>query len=317
MSGEGVVAQSLRRQFGGRVAVDGVDLRIDRGEILALVGPNGAGKTTTVRMLAALLRPSAGTCLVNSYDVVRQADQVRRSVGVMTDVPALYADMVLRSYLLWFARLYELPRLMGVSRADALIDQFDLTPWRHAPLATLSRGMQQKVALARSLLHEPVVLLLDEPTATLDVEATFALRELFRTLKASGRAIVLCTHNLAEAERVADSVAILIHGRIVHRQRRSDEAAARYRIRLAAAAPIDLNVLTAVPGLEPSSLRRVDDGIEYATRSPRETNPHVAAALVAAGAGLIELAPAAASLEEIYLRKLQEVRHPNGSAHRG
>lgn len=302
-----MVAQSLRRRFGSRVAVDGVDLRIHPGEILALLGPNGAGKTTTVRMIAALLRPSAGVCSVNGYDVVEQADHVRRVVGVMTDVPALYAEMVLRGYLLWFAGLYGLSRPAATARTDALIEQFDLSAWQDDPLASLSRGTQQKVALARALLHDPLVLLLDEPTANLDVDATLALRTLFRTLKDSGRAMVLCTHNLAEAEKVADAVVVLVNGRVAHHQRLHDNRMARrYRIRLTGAERIDLASLETIRGLEPGSVERTNDGFAYATRSPEETNPRVAAWVGEAGAGLVQLAPATGSLEEIYLRTLQE-----------
>jgi ABC-2 type transport system ATP-binding protein len=315
---DGVAAQSLSRRFGARVAVDQVDLHVRPGEILALLGPNGAGKTTTLRMVAALLRPSGGTCRVNGYDVVAQADQVRQITGLMTDVPALYGDMALRAYLIWFAGLYGIAETAARVQADALIDQFGLAAWNAAPLATLSRGTQQKVALARSLLHDPHVLLLDEPTASLDVEATLGLREVFRTLKESGRAIVLCTHNLAEAEKVADSVAILINGRIAHQQRlRADGTPRTYRLRLASAAPIDLSLLQTVPGLEGGSVCWRGSGvIEYATRVPEEANPRVAAALVGHGAGLVELAPGRESLEEIYLRKLQEAGHAHHQTHR-
>jgi ABC-2 type transport system ATP-binding protein len=315
---DGVVAESLSRRFGARVAVDHVDLRIAPGEILALLGPNGAGKTTTVRMIAALLRPTAGRCRVAGYDVVRDADQVRQIIGLMTDVPGLCGEMELRAYLLWFAGLYQIPARMVDARVDAVIDRFGLSDWGRSPLSSLSRGTQQKVALARSLLHDPQVLLLDEPTASLDVEATLALRVLFRTLKEARRAIVLCTHNLAEAEKVADAVAILINGRIVYRQRLADAGAPQtYRVRLAPSAPVDLAVLGTVSGVEGGSVRwRAPGAIEFATRIPEETNPRVAAALVSAGVGLVELARGGESLEEIYMRSLQEAGHANDPAHR-
>lgn len=317
MSEDAVVAQSLRRRFGSRIAVDGVDLLVRTGDILALLGPNGAGKTTTVRMIAALLRPSAGSCVVHGYDVVGQADRVRRIVGIMTDVPALYADMTLRAYLLWFAGLYNLPHATAAARTEALIETFELSEWREAPLASVSRGTQQKVALARALLHDPLVLLLDEPTAGLDVETTLALRALFRTLKEAGRAIILCTHHLAEAEKVADAVVMLVNGRGVHYQRLSaDGTLPRYRVRLTGPPLSDLTALSTVPGLQPGSLHRTDEGIEYGTPSPEKTNPRVAAALIAAGMGLVELVPIRDSLEEIYLRQLQEAGVADGSADR-
>ncbi|MGH2348989.1 MAG: ABC transporter ATP-binding protein, partial [bacterium] len=281
-------------------------------------GPNGAGKTTTVRMIAALLRPTAGRCWVAGCDVVKDADQVRQIIGLMTDVPGLYGDMELGAYLRWFAALYGIPEWRAGARVDALIDRFGLSERRRSLLSSLSRGTQQKVALARSLLHDPQVLLLDEPTASLDVEATLALRALFRTLKEARRAIVLCTHNLAEAEKVADSVAILINGRVVYRQRLQEDGAPRiYRARLAAAASVDLAAIATVKGVEGGSVRSRGPGvIEFATRIPEETNPRVAAALVQAGCGLVELGLGGEPLEEIYMHKLQEAGHANDPAHR-
>ncbi len=212
----GIQAVGLTRRFSHQVAVDHINLVVRRGEILAVLGPNGAGKTTFVRMAAALLRPTEGSCRVGGFDVRAEPDRVREVVGLMTDLPGLYPDMKLRPYLRWFGGLYRLPAQRVRTRVDDLIDTFGLAAWADESLGSLSRGTQQKVALARCLLHDPPVLLLDEPTSALDVEATIALRETFRSLRRRERTVVLCTHNLSEVEKVADSVAFLIAGRIVH-----------------------------------------------------------------------------------------------------
>lgn len=301
-----IEAVGLTRRFGQKTAVDHVDLQVRPGEILALLGPNGAGKTTTVRMLAALLRPSGGTCRVAGSDVITQPEAVRRSVGVMSDEPGLYGEMRLQDYLAWFASLYRFPAANARRRVDDLIMQFGLDACATAALHTLSKGNQQRVALARALLHDPTVMLLDEPTAALDPQATVALRALFRSLRESGRTIVLCTHNLQEAEKVADTVAIIAAGRIVHHQSLTPTPWQRFQAVIQRDGAIDALSIEQVTGVQPGSVR-IDGGsrtVEYATATPDATNPVVARLLVERGVGLVRLQEQAESLEEIYLNCL-------------
>jgi ABC-2 type transport system ATP-binding protein len=308
-----VVAVELTRRFGSRVAVDGVTLTVARGQILAVLGPNGAGKTTTVRMLSGLLRPTAGGAEVAGFDVGTQPEEVRRRVGLMTDVPGLYAEMQLRAYLRWYGRIYGLSAGRAASRVDELVDVLGLTDWAHSALAALSRGTQQKVALARCLLHDPEVLLLDEPTAALDVEATIGLRTLFAGLKDAGRAIILCTHNLAEAERVADTVAILIGGRIVHMQSLREAGSWRQcSIRLTNPSGLDVGAIAAVPGIDPRSLRLENGTLMFACHDPVRTNPAVVALLVQQGCGVVQVEERAPSLEALYVSHLREAGRANG-----
>ena len=199
-------ASGLGRRFGSLVAVDGISLDIADGTLLALLGPNGAGKTTTVRMLSGLLAPSVGSAAVAGCDVASDPAGVRARVGLVTDVPGLYDQMTPLAYLQFFGRLYGLDAASQSSRIDDLLRMFELYERRHDRMVTFSRGMQQKVALARALLHEPAVLFLDEPTAGLDPLAARAVRELIQRLKHARRSIVLCTHDLDEAERLADQV---------------------------------------------------------------------------------------------------------------
>src|SRR5438874_2186665 len=210
-----IEAGNLRRMFGTFVAVDDISLRVPEGTLLALLGPNGAGKTTTVRLLAGLLAPSGGEASVAGCDIRTEPEKVRARVGLVTDSPGLHDQMTPVAYLDFFGRVYGLDAAERARRTDELLDLFELRGFRKTRMSGFSRGMQQKVALARALLHEPAVLFLDEPTAGLDPLAARVVRELVVRLKHASRSIVLCTHDLDEAERLADTVAILRHGRIV------------------------------------------------------------------------------------------------------
>ncbi len=210
-----IEATGLTRRFGAFTAVSGLSLRVETGHILALLGPNGAGKTTTIRMLAALLAPSEGEARVAGFDVRRQGTQVRASIGLVTDAPGLYEQMPVYDYLDMFGTIYGMSPAERRRRIAELLAFFDLEPHHGQRMVGFSKGMKQKVALARALMHEPPVLFLDEPTAGLDPMAARSVRELILGLKRSFRAIVLCTHDLDEAERLADAVAILRAGQIV------------------------------------------------------------------------------------------------------
>ncbi len=210
-----IEAHGLTRRFGNFTAVDSISLRVPAGAILALLGPNGAGKTTTVRMLAGLLAPTEGEATIAGFDVRRNPAAVRASVGLVTDAPGLYEQMNVVAYLHFFAAIYGMRAPERTRRIDALLDLFDLGEHRKERMSGFSKGLKQKVALARALLHEPTTLFLDEPTSGLDPLASRAVREMIVGLKQSSRSIILCTHDLDEAERLADEVAILRHGRIV------------------------------------------------------------------------------------------------------
>jgi ABC-2 type transport system ATP-binding protein len=271
------------------VAVDDVSLDVADGTLLALLGPNGAGKTTTVRMLSGLLAPSHGSASVAGCDVAEDPAGVRARVGLVTDVPGLYEQMSPDAYLQFFGRLYGLDAAARAARIDSLLGMFDLAPRRRERMVTFSRGMQQKVALARALLHEPSVLFLDEPTAGLDPLAARAVRELILSLKHARRSIILCTHDLDEAERLADQVAILQGGRIlaldapeVLRQRASPET--HVKVTLAPPFPV-----SAPDGL-----------LEFRTAEPAVANPKVIADLVAAGGRIVSVTCSTRTLEDVY-----------------
>jgi len=319
-----IEARGLRRVFGRLVAVEGVSLQVPEGTILALLGPNGAGKTTTVRMLAGLLAPTGGEATVAGWDVRRQPAAVRASVGLVTDSPGLYDQMTPQAYLTFFGRVYGLDEPDLQRRIDHLLGLFALQSVRRVRMAGFSRGMQQKVALARALLHEPSVVFLDEPTAGLDPLAARVVRELIVGLKHARRSIVLCTHDLDEAERLADCVAILSHGRIVAsdspaalRARASRET--HVEVALARPLPSALDVLGALDGvieprLEPSPLGLAGGRLSYRTTAPEATNPLVIAALVGAGAAVVSVTGTLASLEDVYASALGQATAEVGQA---
>jgi ABC-2 type transport system ATP-binding protein len=187
-------------------AVDGLTMQVHEGEVFGFLGPNGAGKTTTVRMLACLIAPTSGRAWVNNLEVGGVDQQIRAQVGILTESPGLYERLSARQNLEFFAELYGVKDAKG--QAEKYLRLLDLWDRRDAEANTLSKGMRQKLAIARALLHEPPVLFLDEPTSALDPEAAKTVRDFIETLRGQGRTIFLCTHNLDEAERLCDRIAV-------------------------------------------------------------------------------------------------------------
>jgi ABC-2 type transport system ATP-binding protein len=203
-----LAADRLTRAFGDRVAVRDLSLSVAAGEIVALLGPNGAGKTTTMRMLAGLIFPTAGTITINRARIsAATADAARRSIGLLTETPGLWERLSVRTNLLTFARLHSLDN-PGAQVTRAL-EQVGLEDRADEVAGNLSKGLKQRVAIARALIHRPAVVLLDEPTAGLDPASARHVRDLIAGLRTDGRAVLVSTHNLAEAEALADRIAVL------------------------------------------------------------------------------------------------------------
>ncbi len=210
-----IQCEDLSKHFGSFKAVEAINLDIRPGEVLAILGQNGAGKTTTVRMLTSILSPTRGWAKVAGYDVTKDHDLVRASTGVLNEMHGLYGRMTAIEYLDFFGQVYSLSSEQRKKRSHELLEYFGLAYAAHRRSGEYSKGMRQKLALARALIHEPPVLLLDEPTSAMDPESAQLVRIEIARLKSSQRTIVICTHNLIEAEMLADQIAIMYHGRIL------------------------------------------------------------------------------------------------------
>ena len=320
-----IETHALTRRFGTFTAVSQVSLRVPDGAILALLGPNGAGKTTTIRMLSGLLAPTEGNATVAGYDIRREADAVRACVGLVTDVPGLFEQMRAPAYLDFFGSIYGLSSAERTRRIDELLDFFDLTTHRNEKMTGFSKGMKQKVALARALIHEPAILFLDEPTSGLDPLAARSVRELIVGFKRSNRSIILCTHDLDEAERLADQVAIIRQGHIVALDtpsslRRQATGETSVQIEFVGACPLPLETLTVIDGAHnphlqekktTGSLSTITQStefiLEYQTPQPKITNPQILTQLVMAGAQIVTVTCETRSLEDVYASAMGDV----------
>jgi ABC-2 type transport system ATP-binding protein len=312
-----VRTDGLVKRYDSTLAVAGVDLTVDRGEIYGIVGPNGAGKTTTLRMLATLLRPSAGTAEIDGWSVTQDPDQVRRVLGFMPDVFGVYDDMKVWEYLDFFARCYGLPAARRRRMIGDLLELVDLGDKRDDYVQTLSRGMEQRLCLAHALVHDPGVLLLDEPASGLDPRARVELRELLRELRSLGKTILISSHILPELEELCTSVAIIDRGQVLAQGRVSDiERRLRFgavlRVRLLAegeALEAARERFAADPDVASAAI--LDDGtIELGFRGDDAATARLLSESVAAGLPIVSFARAASDLEELFLQVTSPDREP-------
>jgi ABC-2 type transport system ATP-binding protein len=283
--------------------VDRVTLAVPAGEILVLLGPNGAGKTTTVRMLASILKPSEGWARVAGFDTLRDARQVRHAVGLLTEFPGLYLRMRAGEYLTFFGELQGLSSSQVRRRIDGLAERFGLADARDQRLAEYSKGMRQKLALIRAMLHDPEVLLLDEPTSAMDPHSAKQVRDAILELRRDWRTVLLCTHNLTEAELMADRIAIIRRGQIV-----ALDTPARLKVQLLGPPLLEVRLAHSLDGFLPelTDLVQVEsagqDWFRYRTPSPEITNPALLTRLAGLDAKVLTLSEVPRSLEDVYLR---------------
>ncbi|MHC4605861.1 MAG: ABC transporter ATP-binding protein [Planctomycetota bacterium] len=211
-----IEADKVTKRYGSTLALNNLKLEVEDGDMFGLIGPNGAGKTTLIRIAATLLKPSKGTVRVGGKDVQKHADAVRRMIGYMPDFFGVYEDMRVREYLEFFASTYGIRRHKRKQVVDGVLDLTDLAGKRSAMIGTLSRGMQQRLGLARVLVHEPKVLLLDEPASGLDPRARIEIRALLKELRTMGRTILISSHILADIADLCNKIALIEKGRLVY-----------------------------------------------------------------------------------------------------
>lgn len=305
-----IETNDLSKQFNNEFwAVDAVTLCVEPGKILALLGQNGAGKTTTVRMLTALLRPTRGWARVAGYDVIKNPQEIRANVGVLTEQHGLYVRMTGAEYLEFFGKAYGLERGARKARSDYLLQYFGLAAAAQRRCGEYSKGMKQKLALARALIHDPPVLLLDEPTSAMDPESSRLVRDEIARLRSSQRTIIICTHNLAEAEALADTVAIIYRGQILlsgtlDELKRTVLGPVEYEATFAH--DFDAGDLILPDGV--TLAWRGANCLRFRVETPQTANPLLVTTLTSRNAPLVSFQEVPRRLEQVYLKTMADAQ---------
>ncbi len=303
-----IETHELTKDFGDFRAVNKLSLKVKSGEVMAMLGPNGAGKTTTVRMMTSILKPTSGWAKISGFDVVEQAESVRSNVGVLTEQHGLYERMQGLEYLDFFGRIYGLSSTVRHTRSQNLMERFGLGDALNKRLGEYSKGMKQKLALVRAMLHNPPVLLLDEPTSAMDPLSAKLVRDAIIELQRDEeRTFLITTHNLTEAQLLADRIAIIRHGRLIA-MGTFDELAQSF----AGQPRMELRVNGSLNGLakDLSDMIEVEaegsDWLRFKVDDPYVTNPELMNKLVAMGVQVVTLSSMTKSLEDIYLQVVKE-----------
>jgi len=289
-----IETHALTRTFGGLTAVDGLSLEIPSGTVFGFLGPNGAGKTTTVRMLAGLIAPTSGSAQVAGRTVGRENEAIRRSIGILTETPGLYDRLSAWQNLVFYARLYDLDAKRAAVQTELYLRQLDLWDRRNDKVGGFSKGMRQKLAIARALLHEPPVVFLDEPTSGLDPEAARTVLNFVKTLRAEGRTIFLTTHNLPEADELCDLVRVDTPNRL-----REGLFGRGVSVRLAGEAQPFVAAARALSFVRDAAAN--DGSLSVSLDDPDRQSPLLVEALIKAGAQIRSVEPIAHSLEDVYM----------------
>jgi ABC-2 type transport system ATP-binding protein len=299
-----IEAIGLGKRFRALTAVHDLSFVVGDGEIFGILGPNGAGKTTSVRMLSGLVAPSEGTAVINGHRLGEASQHIRAITGILTEAPGLHDKLTARQNLGYYGRLYGLRGAELRRAVDRYLEVVGMAGTGDRRVGGFSKGMRQKIAIARALLHEPEVIYLDEPTSGLDPSAAKTIRDFVATLRDAGRSIVVCTHNLDEAERLCDRIGIM-SGTLLQvdtpaaLRRRNGSASIRIELVGARSPSSFLDLLGALPYVE--GARATDGALMVEVRDPRSDNPDLVRALVEAGARITGVREEAASLEQVYL----------------
>ena len=305
-----IVVEGLRKDFRSLTAVHDMAFTVGDGEIFGLLGPNGAGKTTTVRMLAGLITPTAGTATVNGHSLGEGSQRIRAFTGILTESPGLHEKLTARQNLAFYGRLYGLRGSRLRQAVERYLGVVEMTAHADRRVATFSKGMRQKIAIARALLHEPEVIYLDEPTSGLDPSAAKTIRDFVASLRSLGRSIVVCTHNLDEAERLCDRIGIM-RGTLLRvdtpagLRRHGRTSTVRVQLNGARGPDSFIGRLAELPFV--SGVQTKDGTLVVEMADPPRETPDLVSALVAAGARITAVSEEAPTLEEAYLALVGEV----------
>jgi ABC-2 type transport system ATP-binding protein len=302
-----ITTENLTKKFGELTAVDRLSLEVCQGEVFGFLGPNGAGKTTSIRMLTSLIAPTSGSAVVNGFPVGKEDQSIRRTVGILTETPGMYDHLSAEYNLRVYAKLYEVQDVSG--QVEKYLKMLDLWDRRHDEAGSFSKGMKQKLAIARALLHEPPLLFLDEPTAGLDPESSRLVRDFIRELRTEGRTIFMCTHNLDEADRLCDRVGVFKTRLLVvdSPERLRTQLFGRkvvFHLRQADKGMADL--VKEIPYVQET--RVLDNKLVVTLDDPEAHNPEIVRVLVGAGAKIQFVGELRRSLEDVYIHLMNETQ---------
>jgi ABC-2 type transport system ATP-binding protein len=305
-----IETDDLSKKFGDFWAVDGVNLSVKPGQVLALLGQNGAGKTTTVRLLTSVLLPTRGTAIICGHDVIKQPEKVRSVVGVLTEQHGLYLRMTGLDYLDFFGRVYRIDPATIATRSRRLMELFGLEQAATKKIGEYSKGMRQKLALARTLIHEPPVLLLDEPTSAMDPESARLVRDSLASLRSTNRTIIICTHNLMEAETLADCIAIVYRGHIL-----MNGTVDELKLRLLGPVEYEAQIRGEWP-IKPIKLPKgitmvheSDHSKRFQVENPKLVNPEFLRELIKRKVDVVSFSEVPRTLEQVYLKAMEQVHN--------
>ena len=302
----------LSKNYGSLAALVNLKLEIAPGDIFGFIGPNGAGKTTTMRILATLLEPTAGQAFIDGMDVTKKGKDVRRLVGYMPDFMGVYDDLKVFEYLEFFAAAFSIARSKRKAIVEGVLELTDLTGKKAATVDSLSRGMQQRLGLARVLIHDPKVLILDEPASGLDPRARIEIRELLMELKRMGKTIMISSHILSELEEICDHVGIIEHGKLVFSGTMDairDQMGIQSQVRVSVASDTDkaFEMLSTLPQIK--EVKRENSHIAVTFAELENTDGLIARTLVRGGLDIISIEPVQLKLDDAFLQLTKGIVH--------
>ena len=307
-----IETKNLTKNYGNLTAVDDLNLTIQAGDIFGFIGPNGAGKTTTMRILVTLLEPTRGKAFIDGLDVGKEGKKVRRRVGYMPDFMGVYDDLKVFEYLEFFAAAFGIERKKRKAIVDGVLELTDLQSKQAATVDSLSRGMQQRLGLARVLIHDPKVLILDEPASGLDPRARIEIRELLRELKRMGKTIMISSHILSELEEICDHVGIIEHGQLVFsgtieeiRPRLGIHS--KVRVKVAGHQDKAVELLSALPQVH--QVQALGDDISVSFNEGHDGDGIIARTLVKADLDVISIQPERLKLDDAFLQLTKGIVH--------
>ena len=302
----------LTKVFGNLTAVDDLNLIIKQGDIFGFIGPNGAGKTTTMRILVTLMQPTRGHALIDGLDVTRNGQKVRRVIGYMPDFMGVYDDLKVFEYLEFFAAAFGIERSKRKSIVEGVLELTDLQSKKAATVDSLSRGMQQRLGLARVLIHDPKVLILDEPASGLDPRARIEIRELLRELKRMGKTIMISSHILSELEEICDHVGIIERGQLVYSgtiEEIRPRLGIHTKVRVQVLGDQDkaIEILSALPQIK--QVQPLKDYLSVTFKEGEKMDGIIARTLVNANMDIVAIQPEQLKLDDAFLQLTKGIVH--------